>query len=104
MDKKICIAIDAMGGENAPYKNIEGISLFCKKYKKKDDYFFNIFGDENKINVELKKYNIPDKYFRIFHTKSTVNVVEDKKTGEYRISHHIDLKTGLYNGKKILDI
>ena len=30
MDKKICIAIDAMGGENAPYKNIEGISLFCK--------------------------------------------------------------------------
>ena len=36
MDKKICIAIDAMGGENAPYKNIEGISYFCKnKYKLK---------------------------------------------------------------------
>ena len=52
MDKKICIAIDAMGGENAPIKNIEGISLFCKKYIKKDDYFFNIFGDENKINIE----------------------------------------------------
>ena len=31
------------------------------------------------------------------------NIVEDKKTGEYRLSHHIDLKTGLYNGKKILD-
>ena len=29
--------------------------------------------------------------------------VEDKKTGEYRLSHHIDLKTGFYNGKKILD-
>ena len=26
MDKKICIAIDAMGGENAPIKNIEGIA------------------------------------------------------------------------------
>ena len=30
-------------------------------------------------------------------------IVEDKKSGEYRLSHHIDLKTGLYNGKKILD-
>ena len=33
MDKKICIAIDAMGGENAPSKNIEGINLFSKKTK-----------------------------------------------------------------------
>ena len=34
---------------------------------------------------------------------SSKNIVEDKKTGEYRLSHHIDLKTGFYNGKKILD-
>ncbi|MBO6485054.1 MAG: 50S ribosomal protein L32, partial [Pelagibacteraceae bacterium] len=25
------------------------------------------------------------------------------KSGEYRLPHHIDLKTGTYNGKKILD-
>ena len=41
---------------------------------------------------------------RSHHKVSNVNVVEDKKTGEYRISHHVDLKTGYYNGKKILDI
>ena len=41
---------------------------------------------------------------RSHHKISNVNVVEDKKTGEYRVSHHIDLKTGFYNGKKILDI
>ena len=41
---------------------------------------------------------------RSHHKISNVNVIEDKKTGEYRISHHIDLKTGFYNGKKILDI
>ena len=35
---------------------------------------------------------------------SSKNVVEDKKTGEYRLSHHVDLKTGYYNGKKILDV
>ena len=73
MDKKICIAIDAMGGENSPNKNIEGISLFCKKYKNNNDYFFNIFGDEQKVNSELKKYNILKKYFKIFHTETTVS-------------------------------
>ena len=41
---------------------------------------------------------------RSHHKISNVNVVEDKKSGEYRMSHHIDLKTGFYNGKKILDI
>ena len=76
MDKKICIAIDAMGGENAPYKNIEGLSLFFKKNKNKD-YFFNIFGDEEKIKSELKKYDFPDEYFKIFHTKS---IVSDNET------------------------
>ena len=35
---------------------------------------------------------------------SSKNVVEDKKSGEYKLSHHVDLKSGLYNGKKILDI
>ena len=25
---------------------------------------------------------------------STKNIVEDKKSGEYRLSHHLDLKTG----------
>jgi len=34
---------------------------------------------------------------------STVNIIEDKKSGEYRLSHHIDLKTGLYNGKQVLE-
>ena len=34
---------------------------------------------------------------------STKNVVEDKQSGEYRLSHHIDLKTGIYKGRQILD-
>ena len=72
MSKKIIIAIDAMGGENAPYKNIEGIKLFLDK-NKSNDYFFNIFGDEEKINIELKKYNISNSKYKIFHTSSIVS-------------------------------
>ena len=34
---------------------------------------------------------------------SSKNVVEDKKSGEYRLPHHLDLKTGMYRGKQILD-
>ena len=34
---------------------------------------------------------------------STKNIVEDKKSGEYRLSHHLDLKTGIYKGKQVLD-
>ena len=47
-------------------KNIKGINLFLTKNKSNKDYFFNIFGDEEKINLELKKYKIPDKYFKNF--------------------------------------
>ena len=35
---------------------------------------------------------------------STKNVIEDKKSGEYRLSHHLDLKTGFYKGRQILDL
>ncbi len=38
------------------------------------------------------------------HIQSKVkNVIEDKKSGEYRLSHHMDLKTGFYKGRQVLD-
>ena len=40
---------------------------------------------------------------RSHHKISSLNIIEDKKSGEFRLSHHIDLKTGLYNGKQILE-
>ena len=40
---------------------------------------------------------------RSHHKISSINIIEDKKSGEFRLSHHIDLKTGIYNGKQILD-
>ena len=38
------------------------------------------------------------------HIKSnSKNIVEDKKSGEYRLSHHMDLKTGFYKGRQVID-
>ena len=34
---------------------------------------------------------------------SSKNIIEDKKSGEYRLSHHLDLKTGTYKGRQVLD-
>ena len=76
MSKKIIIAIDAMGGENAPYKNIEGIKLFLDK-NKSNDYFFNIYGDEKIIKDEIQKNKIDENSIKIF---STLTVVSDEET------------------------
>ena len=40
---------------------------------------------------------------RSHHKVRKMNVVEDKKSGEYRLSHHLDLKTGMYKGRQVLD-
>ena len=77
MTKKIIIAIDAMGGENAPNKNIHGISLFIKKNLVSNDYHFNLYGNENLINKELDKYQINKEKISIFNTLS---VVSDEET------------------------
>ena len=38
------------------------------------------------------------------HIRSnTKNIIEDKKSGEYRLSHHLDLKTGMYKGRQVLE-
>ncbi len=36
------------------------------------------------------------------HKMATVTWIEDKKSGELRRPHHIDLKTGMYKGRQIL--
>ena len=50
--------------------------------------------------VPKRKTSISKKRMRRSHHKLiSANVVEDKKSGEYKLSHHVDLKSGYYNGK-----
>ena len=77
MTKIITIAIDAMGGDNSPDKTIEGVSFFLKKNKNNNDFFLNLFGDEDKIEKKLKKYKISSKSIKVIHTES---VVSDEET------------------------
>ena len=77
MTKKITIAIDAMGGENSPFKTIKAISYFCIKNKNNKDFLIKIFGDEDKIKKELNKYTLDKDCIKIIHTSS---VVSDEET------------------------
>ena len=40
---------------------------------------------------------------RSHHRIKSVNIIEDKKSCEFRLSHHVDLKTGFYNGRQVFD-
>jgi large subunit ribosomal protein L32 len=39
---------------------------------------------------------------RSHHSAGTQSFAEDKKSGELRRPHHVDLSTGMYRGKKII--
>ena len=77
MKKKITIAINEMGDENSPKKSIEGLSIFLKKNKTKDDFLIQLFGDEKIINKELLLNKINNDNIKIIHTSS---VVSDEET------------------------
>ncbi|MDC0530051.1 phosphate acyltransferase PlsX [Pelagibacteraceae bacterium] len=77
MNKKITIAIDAMGGENAPDKTIKGVSYFLKANESNSDFLLNLFGDEVKIKEKLNKYKISSQSIIITHTNS---IVSDEET------------------------
>ena len=73
MNKKISIAIDAMGGDNSPEKTIKGIKLFLDKNNSKDDFFLNIFGKKELIYQKLKENNINSNKIRVFDSKKIVS-------------------------------
>ena len=73
MKKKITIAIDAMGGDNSPSKTIEGLSLFLKKNIQNDDFLINLYGDKEKIELELNKFSISKKHIKIIHSSTEVS-------------------------------
>ena len=68
----------------------------------------NVIKNNDEVIAEKGKAllkRIPTKKNRRAQTMkySTKNIVEDKKSGEYRLSHHLDLKTGMYKGRQVLD-
>ena len=69
MNELITIAVDAMGGDNAPLKIIDGIELHHKKSK---NIFYKIFGDKGIIEPIIKKKLINQNNIEIIHTEEKI--------------------------------
>ena len=69
MNKLIKIAVDAMGGDNAPQKIIDGIELHHKKNK---NSFYRIFGDKSIIESVINNKSNDSNFFEIIHTEEKI--------------------------------
>ena len=53
--------------------------------------------------VPKRKTSTSKRNMRRSHTSlKSINIIQDKESGEPRISHRIDLSTGMYNGRQVL--
>ena len=68
MTKAITIAVDAMGGDGAPKKIIDGIN---HHYKNNKNTFYQIFGNKNEISKFITS-KLDNKSFEIIHTDEIV--------------------------------
>ncbi len=69
MLKSIVIAVDAMGGDNAPNKIIAGISEYLKLNK---DVFFRIFGPKTILEKLISKNSIKKEFLEIINSDEII--------------------------------
>ena len=69
MKKLITIAVDAMGGDNAPKKIIDGLEHHHKKSK---NVFYKLFGDKNLIDPIIKSKSIDKDVIEVIHTQEKI--------------------------------
>ena len=67
---QVIIAIDAMGGENSPYKVLKGVEIFLQKEKNTKIIFF---GDDLAINQNIKKHNLNLFNYEVLNTKDIIS-------------------------------
>jgi glycerol-3-phosphate acyltransferase PlsX len=77
MDKKVRIAVDAMGGENSPKKIIEGIKISLKKSK--ENIFF-LYGQKEILENEINKNTSLKDFCKIIDTKDIIKDDESPLT------------------------
>ena len=69
-DRQVKIAIDAMGGENSPYKVLKGVEIFLQKEKNTKIFFF---GNQISINEIINKNNLNLFNFEVVNTPDTIS-------------------------------
>ncbi len=73
MNEKTVVALDAMGGDNAPLEIVKGAVDAIKERK---DIIVHLFGDQKQIEAELNKYTYPKDQVMITHTTEEISCDE----------------------------
>ena len=68
-ERQVIIAVDAMGGENSPYKVLKGVEIFLQKEKNTK---IVLFGDELLINQNIQDNHLNIFNFEIVNTSDTI--------------------------------
>ena len=69
------IALDVMGGDNAPHSNIIGAKRFLEDNKNAS---LILVGDQTIINAQLREYNLTDNHRIEIHHASEVVTMNEK--------------------------
>ena len=87
-ENNLVISVDAMGGDKSPQVVIEGLAIAAKHNR---DIRFLVFGDEEQVQAELKKYPILKDVCQLRHSPERVHnedkpsqVIRNKNTSMYQ--------------------
>ena len=89
----IKIAVDAMGGDNAPEATVLGAQLAVKKFK---DIELTLYGDDTKIRQYLKN----DERIKIVHTDSYIDMGEHDPIRQIRTNRKSSLVLAMKSCKE----
>ena len=76
-ERQVEIAIDAMGGENSPYKVLKGTEIFLKNEKKTKVIFFGV---EKLINDTIKKNKLEIFNFEVVNADDSISDEDNVNT------------------------
>ena len=92
--KDISIAVDAMGGDNSPYKTLKGIEIFLKKYPEVKIF---ILGNKELINETIQNYKILIRNYEIINT---INDVKNEDSANIILRNRKD--SSIYKGLELV--
>ena len=96
-ERQVVIAIDAMGGEDSPYKVLKGVEIFLKVEKNTKILFF---GDELSIKQTVKNNNLNIYNYEVVNTEDVITD-EDSVNTILRSKKNSSIYKALEFAKKI---
>ena len=81
MTNRVKIAIDAMGGDNAPKKIIDGINISLQSNQ---ENFFFLYGKQDLLEKELAKNKLLQQHCEIINTEDVIVDEESPLTAAKR--------------------